>query len=139
MSIENSRTVPVSEVMIPLTQIPIVSESAIFQEALKKMIDRGLGIACIVDVVGKLRAVITDGDIRRMLLKNQKPLSALLVDDAINHAMLTPVTITPDSTLGNAIDIMEEKAIWDLPIVDGQSTLVGLVHLHPIVKALLGV
>ena len=56
MSIKNSSAVPVSEVMMPLSRIPIVPEDAIFQEALKKMIDRGLGIACVVDVVPENRS-----------------------------------------------------------------------------------
>jgi hypothetical protein len=34
---------------------------------------------------------------------------------------------------------MEEKQIWDLPVVRGDQLLVGLLHLHPAVKALLGI
>ena len=137
MSNEIGRVVLVREVMMPVNLIPVVPKNAIFQEALQEMLKHRLGIACIVDAKSKLRGVITDGDIRRILIKVQKPLSALLVDDAINHAELTPSTIAPTDSLEDAIALMEAKKIWDLPIIDEQNTLVGLVHLHPVVKRLL--
>jgi CBS domain-containing protein len=34
---------------------------------------------------------------------------------------------------------MEEKQIWDLPVVSNEGKLVGLLHLHPAVQALLGI
>ncbi len=138
MSTQKNNTMQVSEVMMPLERIPVIGETVILKEALEEMGRSGLGIACIVDADMKLLGILTDGDIRRKLLKVQKPFSALLVDDAIEHAIRSPMTIQPSDTLVHAIDLMGQKQIWDLPVVDDQGTLVGLLHLHPAVQALLG-
>ena len=65
-----------------------------------------------------------------MLLKNQKPFSAFFVDDVIIHANLNPTTCLPETQLKDAIRIMGKKEIWDLPVVDNDNKLVGLLHLH---------
>jgi len=127
----------VKDVMLSLYKFPVVRENLFFKEALDVMIEKKLGIACIVDHDQHLKGILTDGDIRRKLLKIQKPLSALFVDDCIEHAILSPVVISPVSSLKDAVDIMEQKQIWDLPVVDSNGKLVGLLHLHPVVQALL--
>jgi len=96
-----------------------------------------LGIVCITDAAQKLLGILTDGDIRRKLLTVQKPFSAFFIDDALDHAIHAPMTIKPDDTLVHAVDVMGQKQIWDLPVVNDQGTLVGLLHLHPAVQALL--
>lgn len=128
----------VSEVMMPLDRIPLIGETVILKEALEEMGRSRLGIVCIVNADSKLLGILTDGDIRRKLLKVQKPFSAFFVDDALDHAIRSPLTIQPSETLVHAIDIMGEKQIWDLPVVNDQGILVGLLHLHPAVQALLG-
>lgn len=127
----------VKDVMLSPDKFPVVKENLFFKEALEVMNEKKLGIACIVDQEQQLKGILTDGDIRRKLLKNQKPLSALFVDDCIEHAILSPVVTSPESSLKDAVDIMEKKQIWDLPVVDHNGKLVGLLHLHPVVQALL--
>ena len=139
MSIQKNNQMLVSEVMIPLDQMAVIGESIIMKEALEEMGRSHLGIACIVDDKNKLLGILTDGDIRRKLLKVQKPFSALLVDDALEHAILSPMTIRPDMTLKDAVVLMGEKKIWDLPVVNRNEILIGLLHLHPAIKALLGI
>ena len=129
----------VSEVMMPLDRIPLISETVILKEALEEMGRSRLGIVCIVNADSKLLGILTDGDIRRKLLKVQKPFSAFFVDDALDHAIRSPLTTQPSETLIHAIDIMGKKQIWDLPVVNDQGILVGLLHLHPAVQALLGI
>ena len=129
----------VSEVMMTLDRIPLIGETVILKEALEEMGRSQLGIVCIVNSDSKLLGILTDGDIRRKLLKVQKPFSAFFVDDALDHAIRSPLTIQPSETLVHAIDLMGEKQIWDLPVVNDQGILVGLLHLHPAVQALLGV
>ena len=127
----------VSDVMMSLDRIPVIDETVIFKEALEEMGRWSLGITCIVNAQNKLLGIITDGDIRRMLLGVQKPFSAFFIDDALDHAVQSPLTISPSDTLVNAVQVMDKKQIWDLPVVDANSTLVGLLHLHPAVEALL--
>jgi arabinose-5-phosphate isomerase len=128
----------VRDVMLPPAKVPVADEKTILKETLELMNASRLGICCIVDADGKLKGIFTDGDIRRMLLRDQKPFPALFVDDAIDHAKTNPTTIDPDARLIDAIEVMEEKEIWDLPVVDGSGRFCGLLHLHPAIKALLG-
>ena len=139
MSTRKNETIRVSEVMLSLDRFPVVPEREILKETLEAMGRSRLGIACIVDSRNKLLGIITDGDIRRKLLKVQKPVSAFFVDDALDNAIKTPVTISPADTLMQAVELMGAKQIWDLPVVDEQGALMGLLHLHPAVKALLGI
>jgi DeoR family transcriptional regulator, catabolite repression regulator len=138
MSTQKNNPMLVSDVMMGLSQVPVIRETVILKEALEEMGRSRLGIVCIVDVANKLMGILTDGDIRRKLLKVQKPFSAFFVDDALDHAILSPKTTKGTDTLVHAVDVMEQKQIWDLPVVDDQGILIGLLHLHPAVKALLG-
>lgn len=137
MSTQKSKIMLVSDVMMSLDRAPVINETVILKEALEEMGRTHLGIACIVNRDNNLLGILTDGDIRRKLLKVQKPFSAFFVDDALDHAIRSPITIKPDDTLVHAVDVMEQKQIWDLPVVDDRGTLVGLLHLHPAVQAFL--
>lgn len=128
----------VADVMLSTNRTPAIGERALFKEALEAMQRHRLGIACIVSEAGALLGVLTAGDICRMLLRDQKPFAALFADDALVHATRKPVTISPGDRLVDAVRVMEEKQIWDLPIVEN-GRFVGLLHLHPAVKALLGI
>ena len=139
MSTQKNNTILVSEVMMPLDKIPVIGETVILKEALEEMGRSQLGIVCIVNTEDKLLGILTDGDIRRKLLKVQKPFSAFFVDDALDHSIRSPLTIRPDNTLVHATGLMGEKQIWDLPVVNDQGILIGLLHLHPAVQALLGI
>ena len=137
MSIPKNKPMLVSDVMLGLDRVPVIKEAVILKEALEEMGRTRLGIVCIVNAESKLLGILTDGDIRRKLLKVQKPFSAFFVDDALNHAIRAPTNISPDATLVEAVHIMEQKQIWDLPVVNEEGLLVGLLHLHPAVQALL--
>lgn len=58
---------------------------------------------------------------------------------AVEEVTHTDATTTrPDVSLAQAIEVMEEKEIWDLPVVREDGVLVGLLHLHPAIKAVMG-
>lgn len=138
MSTRKSETMRVSEVMLPMGRFPVVAPSLYLKEALEEMGRWRLGIVCIVAKDGTLAGILTDGDIRRRLLKIQKPFSAFFADDVIDHAVQSPVTIGSDANLVEAVRLMETKQIWDLPALDAGGKVVGLLHLHPVVQVLLG-
>ena len=127
----------VEDVMLPLDRVPVVGMTSIVKVAIERMTQHHLGVACIVDDAGLLAAVLTDGDLRRMMLRVQKPIAALMSDDAIAHATKELATVTPDTELGEAVATMGERRIWDLPVVDGRGCLVGVLHLHPAVTRML--
>jgi len=135
---ENKSFLLVSAVMLDKSRFPVVAERTLLKETLEEMSRLNLGIACLVDSNGVLSGIITDGDIRRKLLKTQKPFSAFFVDDAIDHAIRKPTTISCTQTLASAVTLMGKKQIWDLPVVATNGKLEGLLHLHPAIEALLG-
>jgi DeoR family transcriptional regulator, catabolite repression regulator len=132
-----TKKILVLDVMLDLSSIPVASEKKLLKEALEEMSSYGLGITCIVDGDRKLLGVLTDGDIRRKLLKIQKPFSAFFVDDVLEHAVKNPIVVGPTETLAAALSLMEAKKIWDLPVVNQENQLIGLLHLHHTVKVLL--
>tara|TARA_B110000971_G_C19566405_1_gene301086 strand:- start:78 stop:470 length:393 start_codon:yes stop_codon:yes gene_type:complete len=127
----------VKDVMIPIGKFPIIEKTTILKEALTEMGEANLGLVCIVNENKELIGLITDGDLRRKLLKVQKPFSSFFVDDALIHAKKNPITCSPDDELKKIVNLMGEKQIWDLPVVDKNKKLVGLLHLHPAVKKLI--
>jgi arabinose-5-phosphate isomerase len=127
----------VGDILLPLDRIPLVKPTTLLKTTLETMARFRLGIAAIVDDADILLGIFTDGDIRRMLLRDQKPFPALFADDIIRHATRNPTVIGPDENLARAIEVMEEKEIWDLPVVDKDGHLQGLLHLHPAIKAVL--
>ena len=137
MSIPSNNKILVSDVMMTLDQFPVINKTTLFKEALEEMGKYGLGTVCIVDNKNKLCGILTDGDIRRKLLKVQKPFSAFFVDDASIHSINKPVFCKVNDSLYTVVSIMGEKKIWDLPVIDKDQKLLGLLHLHPAVKALL--
>ena len=136
---QNNKDLQIDQIMLPLDRFPVVSHQTIFKEALELMGKFSLGITCIVNEENTLLGILTDGDIRRKLLKVQKPFSALFIDDALEHAIHSPVTIHPKDTLKLAVHLMEKKQIWDLPVINENRELVGLLHLHPAIQTLLKV
>ena len=127
----------VKDVMIPVEKFPIIEKTTILKEALTEMGEANLGLVCIVNENKELIGLITDGDLRRKLLKVQKPFSSFFIDDALIHAKKNPITCSPDDELKKIVNLMGEKQIWDLPVVDKNKKLVGLLHLHPAVKKLI--
>ena len=129
----------VNDVMIRLGQFPVVNENELFRETIEEINKFGLGIACIKDFNDKLIGVLTDGDIRRLILKVQKPIPAIFVDDAITYATKEFARVYENTSIEQAILKMEELRIWDLPVIDEEGKLKGLLHLHPALKFVLGI
>ena len=127
------------DVMLDMSRFPVVRPRMILKEVLEDMTRHAFGIACITDDDGLLVGILTDGDLRRLTLRQQKPWSALFVDDIMVHANQKPRTVKPDGELVDAIRMMEDNRIWDLPVVDDGGRLVGLLHLHQAIKNLLGI
>ena len=118
--------------MKKLSDIPVLEENASLKKALDVMSQKRLGIACFVDNMGKLKGLLTDGDFRRLLLTKQSPLPALLVSDALTFGNSNPSVAFEEDEIIKLRDVMNEKQIWDLPIVDSNHKLIGLVHRHDV-------
>ena len=122
----------VDEIMIPVNDVATVDDNAIFKDVISDIQDSGFGIACIVNDKFQLLGVVTDGDIRRIILRHQRPFSSLLLESSIRFATKNPVTFESGMNINEALSILQEKNIWDAPVVKN-GKLIGLLHLHYVV------
>jgi len=130
----------VKDVLLPPERVPALPPTTLLKQALEEMNKYRLGVVCVIDENDKLIGIFTDGDVRRLLLKSQKPFAALFVDDIIVHATSTFTSIGDTASLSEAVILMEEKEIWDLPVIaESDGKFLGLLHLHPAIKAVMDI
>lgn len=115
--------------LIEKQDAPKVSASENIRPVILEISSKRLGSTAVVDEEGTLLGIITDGDLRRMLEKNEK-VSHLTAKDIMTP---TPKTTTPDTLAINAFQLMESNSITSLAVLDGDK-YVGMVHLHDILK-----
>ena len=78
-------------------------------------------------MAGRLRGVISDGDLRRLLELRGKDALDLAAGECMTR---NPRTIAGNEFAATALALMEEKKITSLAVVDGSGKLEGIVHLH---------
>ena len=89
------------------------------------------GTVAVVDGKGSLVGVVTSGDLTRLMERTDKFLD-LPVGDVMTT---TPKTASADELAGAAVSLMERHGIMALPVLDGGKKVVGIVHLHDLMKA----
>ena len=132
-----NREITVAQVALPVDKIIVLEATDIFRTAVVLMSEKHLGITCVVDPDGRLVGVFTDGDIRRVLLHEHKPIAALFSEDIGNYMIRNPKTVTGDMSLELAVSLMETADVFDLPVTDHSGYLTGLLHMHTALKNLI--
>jgi arabinose-5-phosphate isomerase len=120
------RLLQVGQVMHHGPSLPQVRSGASMAEAVAEMSAKRLGMTCVVDEAGRLLGVLTDGDLRRRMLRTERPMDGS-VDDAMSRA---PSTIGAAALAAEALRAMEERRITSLPVVDERGTLLGVIQIH---------
>ena len=123
--------------MLNIGKFPISNTNDFLKDSIDLMDKYRLGIICVVDEHNKLFGILTDGDLRRNLTNVQKPLASYFLDFTEKYCKKNPATINDNDSLEKAISIMEEKEIWDMPVIDNNNELIGLLHLHNAIKKIL--
>ena len=118
----------VSDIMLTGDAIPRVSTDVSMKTALETMNNMGLGTTLVVDHTDKLEGIITDGDIRRAIVKQQGIWSLTAA------AVMTkdPKHIEPGEAAYDALTIMEKNEITILPVTSPDGRVCGILHLHDI-------
>ena len=95
----------------------------------------GFGAVNIVNLEGVLLGIITDGDLRRWMMKID--ISRLDLFTAAELMTKSPTVVAPETLAYDALQLMEnrESQISVLPVVDRQHKSVGLIRLHDIVRS----
>ena len=89
------------------------------------------GTVPVVDGDRRVVGVITAGDLTRYAEDRPR-----FLDDPTREAMTaSPELASPDDLAVEAVHVMEEKGVMALPVVDGEGRLLGIVHLHDLLRA----
>ncbi|MFN2267171.1 MAG: SIS domain-containing protein [Desulfonatronovibrio sp.] len=106
--------------------LPISFVDKSLGDSLEILNQGGFGVVFIVDKERKLSGIITDGDVRRLVCSERLDLKRQVKDFMNDH----PLAVRPDSSAGSVLDLMEENAVTVLPIIDNDSEILGIIHLH---------
>lgn len=113
-----------------MTDAPAVPPDATMREALVLLAERR-GTVAVVDENGRLLGVVTSGDLTRLMEREEQ-----FFRISVSHVMTnTPRTAEPDQLAAAAVGVMERHGVMALPVVDGEGLLVGMVHLHDLMRA----
>lgn len=121
----------ISEVHHSGDDIPLVAPDAEMNEVILEMTSKRLGCVLTVDSAGRITGFFTDGDLRR-LVETHRDFHALRATDVM---IKSPKSISADAVLDAALAVMERHAITQLPTVDKNGKLAGIVHLHDILRS----
>lgn len=120
----------VSDIMRKTDRIASVPEDATVKDALMAMTRARAGSACVVNSAGRLAGILTDGDLRRHLVKHGNPLS-MPVRDLMTA---NPISVRADQLAVDVLRIFEKHNIDDLPVTDEQGRLTGMIDLQDLPK-----
>jgi len=124
----------VKSLMHPKDKLPLIDIHASFQEIILTINSKKLGVGIVTTPdKNKLIGIITDGDLRRAC--NIGPL--VFQKEAADLMTLNPKTISSDLLAVNALEIMETHNITCLVIAE-KDTILGLIHIHDLVRAGIG-
>jgi arabinose-5-phosphate isomerase len=106
---------------------PVVTPTTRMRDVIYEMSSKQLGMTCVVDDAARLLGIITDGDLRRQMERTADVLT-LNAGDVMTRV---PVTIRPSTLAVEALNVMEQRKITSIVVVeDGTNRVAGVVHLH---------
>jgi arabinose-5-phosphate isomerase len=112
-------------------ELPLVTSSASMKEMILQMTSKRLGCVLMKDEHGRTAGIFTDGDLRRLAEKHDDFYKFTAEQVMIKN----PKTISANAVLDAALALMERYSITQLPTVDSNKQLIGIIHLHDILKS----
>lgn len=122
-----AKMMTVSQVMHKSDTLPLVKTETSMKETLLTMSSKGFGIAAVVNEVGFLVGVITDGDLRRNI-------NDLMSKNAGNIASLSPITLLGETFVVDALNLMQDRKITALIITSAENKPIGILHIQDLLK-----
>lgn len=123
--------VKVSDLMYMNESNAVVKTGVTLRTAIVEMSTKGLNMVTVVNDEGILKGIITDGDLRRMLEKNVDVYN-IIVDDVMTS---NPKFIDYREMAVNALQLMSDKRITCMPVLDENGKVVGSILMQDIYKA----
>ncbi|MCK4719666.1 KpsF/GutQ family sugar-phosphate isomerase [bacterium] len=137
-SIGKRLTLKVSDIMTLAPDDPRVKDCEAFREALFELTAKRLGAVSVVDGNERLKGIITDGDVKRLLERAEKEKQSIdsLMETGVGNIMIhDPKRITESTRAYDALRFMEQHQISQIPVVDSDGKVVGMLRLLDLVKA----
>ena len=122
-----AKLMTVSQLMHKDDTMPLVKTDTSMKETLLTMSTKGFGIAAIVDEIGSLVGVITDGDLRRHI-------DDLMGKNAGDIASLSPVTVVEETFVVDALNLMQDRKISVLIVTSADNKPVGIIHIQDLLR-----
>lgn len=116
----------ISQIMLTGDSIPLVSPDTALGDVVVEMTKKALGFT-LVGTSEHIEGIVTDGDLRRILLKYGDKTQGLSARDIMTS---NPKTISSDMLALDALDVMEQFQITSLIVQENSGGYVGVVHLH---------
>ena len=121
----------VSDVMRTDPEVPRVTDSATFSEALLEMTRCRMGMTAVVDAQQQVAGIFTDGDLRRTLEK-RIDFATTQISSVMTRA---PRVIHPERLAAEAVQIMESHKVNQMLVVDATGVLIGALNMHDLFRA----
>lgn len=118
------------EHLYKMNEKPLVEETDDLNKIIFEISSKRLGATAVVNKSGKLTGIITDGDLRRMLLKNTE----LQMVRAKEIMSLHPKTIEPEIMAIDALELMRTNSITQLIVCNSLNEYLGFIHLHDLLR-----
>ena len=113
-------------------ELPKVSPNTPMNQVLYEISNKRLGLTTIVDENDTLLGIFTDGDLRRLIDKQQ----GFDVNLAVSEVMIQhPSTISQDARAVEALEKMNEKKINQFIVVDDANKVIGVISMHDLIQA----
>lgn len=108
---------------------PQVYENAQLKDIILEITEKRLGVTAVLNNNNELIGIITDGDLRRMLEKNESFIELTAKEIATSK----PKTIAPDTMAVQAMEILREHNISHILVTENNQYL-GVLHIHDLIK-----
>ena len=120
----------VKDVMVTGRLLPVLSPDATMREAVVQLAERR-GIAVVRNDDGTVAGVITSGDLTRLMEHEDNVMPV-----PVKTVMTTNPRLAHQEELGSAVVYrMEQHGIISMPVLDAEDKLVGVIHLHDLMRA----
>ena len=111
--------------------VPTLDEHVSVPVALAAMTLGGMGMAAILDAAANITGIFTDGDLRRRV----NELGAALLTKRVSEVMTArPSSLASDALVRDAVQLVRERRLDEIPVVDGEGRPLGLIDVQDLVS-----
>ena len=124
-----------ADVMRRGDEVPAVRTGTSVKRALAKMTTGGMGMVAVVDARRRVQGIFTDGDLRRLIERGLENPRQRCIDEVMTR---NPRTIDNETFALEALALLHQFAVDQMPVVDGDGVLLGLLDVQDLLNLKIG-